>query len=93
MRLEFEVNASYRVQSSSSPHFTVQETKEMGFKIIIYPAIALLPYFKSVSESMRILKETGDAPKSNDVAPKDLFNACGLKELFQFDAAVGSSTK
>ncbi len=61
----------------------------MGFKIIIYAAVALLPYFKSVSEAMKVLKETGDAPNSRDAGPKDLFDACGLEELLGFDDLAG----
>ena len=77
-----------RVQGSSSPHLTVQEAKDMGFKVIIYAAIALIPYFRNVSEAMRTLKETGDVSKSEDVGPKDLFNACGLEEMLDFDKAM-----
>lgn len=65
---------------------TVNQAKEVGFKIIIYAAVALLPYFKAASEAMRVLKETGDAPESHDVGPKDLFDACGLHQLFEFGA-------
>ncbi len=63
----------------------------MGFKIMIYAAIALLPYFKSVTEAMNTLKKTGDVPVSKDLGPKDIFNACGLQDLFEFDKAAGIS--
>ncbi len=40
---------------------------------------------------MKTLKETGDVPESKDAGPKDIFNACGLQELFEFDKAAGIS--
>ena len=80
-----------RVQGSHSPHLTVQEAQDMGFKIIVYAAAVLLPYYSAVTDALKVLKDTGDfAPAPKSLAPRDIFNVCGMKELFEFDKAAAT---
>ncbi|KAH8820275.1 Pyruvate/Phosphoenolpyruvate kinase-like domain-containing protein [Xylogone sp. PMI_703] len=80
-----------------TPHFTASEAAETGFKLIIYPGLALGAVFQSVSEAVNELKETGDilsATKANKnkFGPKELFTVCGLRECMAFDMAAGGKS-
>ena len=84
------------VDGGLTPHFTVEEAKATGFKIIIYPGLALRPAAMGIAAAAKALKETGDIAKSNSSdgafsGPKELFMACGLKEAMDLDAAAGGS--
>lgn len=83
------------VDGGVTPHFTVAEAKEAGFKIIIYPTFALGPVYKAVSAAARELKETGDNANTlasiSHMGPKELFMVCGLKEAIEVDIAAGGS--
>lgn len=78
------------VQGGVTPHFTVQEARSHGFKVIIYPALALGPVYSSVSNAYERLKQTGDVDTdTSGLSPKDIFMVCGLKEAMDFDSAAG----
>lgn len=83
------------VDGGVTPHFTVEEAKQTGFKLIIYPGFALGPVYQAVTAAAKELKETGDNAKANAVipgmGPRELFMVCGLKEAMEFDMAAGSS--
>jgi 2-methylisocitrate lyase-like PEP mutase family enzyme len=83
------------VDGSVTPHFTVAEAKEAGFKLIIYPAFALGPVYSAVTAAAKELKETGDnanaVENSHGIGPRELFMVCGLKEAMEFDIAAGGS--
>ena len=79
-----------------TPNMSVQEAKEVGFKIIIYPGFALAPVYKAISKVAKELKETGDIKDEPSMGepgtgPKELFGVCGLKEAIEFDIAAGGS--
>ena len=78
------------VNGGVSPELSVQEAKDMGFKIIIFPGVALSSVYTAVSEAALNLKETGKAPGGKkNLSPKEIFEVCGLKECMEFDAAAG----
>ena len=80
------------VHGGITPHFTVQEAKDHGFKFVIYPGLALGPVCASVSAAYKQLKETGDTDSDTGKnGPKELFMICGLKEAMEFDIAAGGS--
>jgi 2-methylisocitrate lyase-like PEP mutase family enzyme len=83
------------VDGGVTPHFTVAEAKEAGFKLIIYPAFALGPVYSAVTAAAKELKETGDnanaVENSPGMGPRELFMVCGLKEAMEFDIAAGGS--
>ncbi|KAI2694766.1 hypothetical protein CBS147372_9605 [Penicillium roqueforti] len=74
------------VQGSKAYKVTVEEAKEIGVKIIVYAAVCLTPTFLAVSQALKKLQETGDAEQySGQWNPHKMFEACGLKELIDFD--------
>lgn len=78
------------VQGGASPDLGVAEAKELGFKIIIFPGLALKAVNQAVREAVNTLKETGEQlPLEKGGSPKGLFEVCGLKELVAFDKAMG----
>jgi 2-methylisocitrate lyase-like PEP mutase family enzyme len=79
------------VQGGVTPNFTVQEAREHGFKLIIYPALALVPVYTSVLKAYQHLRETGDVEQGVGLglSPRDMFLVCGLKEAMEFDIAAG----
>lgn len=83
------------VEGGVTPHFTVAEAKEAGFKLIIFPGFALGPVYQAVSAAAKELMETGDTAKASanpsGAGPRELFMVCGLKEAMQFDLAAGGS--
>ncbi|KAJ5610279.1 Pyruvate/Phosphoenolpyruvate kinase-like domain-containing protein [Penicillium lagena] len=81
------------VQGGVSPRLTVSEAQKIGFKIIIFPAIASRAAFLSITKSMQCLKETGDFPdETAHVGPASLYSVCGLDEAMEFDKAAGGKS-
>ncbi|KAM0458869.1 hypothetical protein ACHAPV_005859 [Trichoderma viride] len=83
------------VPGGVSPDLSVQEAKELGFKLIIYPGLCLGPIFESVTKAMNTLKEAGAPPKSDFTSsgsPKALFEAVGLHECISLDRAAGGAS-
>ncbi|KAH8692802.1 putative isocitrate lyase/malate synthase [Talaromyces proteolyticus] len=80
------------VQGSKSPHFTVQEAKDIGIKIMIYAGVCLIPAYIGVSRALKKLKEDGDTESyGSEITPHELFNVCGMKELMEFDRQAAIS--
>lgn len=77
------------VPGGVSPDLSVQEAKELGFQLIIFPAFALKPVYESVSQAAKILKEKGTQAAGGNGSPKDIFNVCGLQRAVDFDIAAG----
>lgn len=77
------------VQGGVTPHFTAQEARQCGFKLVIYPGLALGPVYRSVMAACVQLKETGDVDEGDASGPKEIFTTCGLKEAVQFDLDAG----
>lgn len=79
------------VAGGLTPHLTVKEAQDVGFKIIIYPGFALGPVYEGVTLAARQLRETGDLDSGTmeGFGPKELFVVCGLKEAMEFDVAAG----
>lgn len=82
------------VPGGVSPDLSVQEAKELGFKLIIYPGLCLQPIFEAVTKTMKTLKEVGAAPKpdpNSHASPKALFEVVGLRECIMLDKAAGGA--
>ncbi|KAK5996402.1 2,3-dimethylmalate lyase [Cladobotryum mycophilum] len=82
------------VAGGVSPQLSAEEAKDLGFKIIIYPASCLAPVFESVTKALRTLKDDGAPPNpepGSAGSPKTLFEAVGLRECIKFDMAAGGS--
>lgn len=82
------------VAGGVTPKLSVEEARKIGFKIIIYPAFALEPIYRTVVQVARELKNTGDIRSSDEMkikGPKEIFEVCGLKESLEFDVAAGGT--
>lgn len=77
------------VQGGVTPHYTAAEAKEDGFRLVIYPGLALGPVYKGVAEACEKLKKTGDVDRAEGATVRDVFGICGLKEAIEFDVAAG----
>lgn len=74
------------VQGTDAPHFTVEEAKEIGFKIIVYAALCLIPAYLGISKALKKLKEEADCESFGpEISPHLLFEVCGMKDLIEFD--------
>jgi 2-methylisocitrate lyase-like PEP mutase family enzyme len=67
----------------------VQEARGLGFRIIIFPGLALSAIYEALNAEVKHLKETGTTPVRAG-GPHELFSILGLKEAIQIDAAAGS---
>jgi 2-methylisocitrate lyase-like PEP mutase family enzyme len=83
------------VPGGVSPDFSVNEAKQIGYRIAIYPCLAFEQVYPVVRNALRQLKETGrvDAPEANGhrYSPRELFEVCGLKETMAFDVEAGGT--
>lgn len=80
------------VQGFNAYKVTVQEAQAIGVQIIVYAAVCLAPSFLAVSQALKTLKETGDTEQySGQWSAHQLFDACKLKELVEFDRLIADS--
>lgn len=82
------------VPGGASPDMTVEEAQGLGYKLVIYPGLALAAALTAVEGAYKELKETGnvvvtDADKKGGV--KRIFGVCGLNEYVAFDAKAGGN--
>lgn len=82
------------VPGGATPDLTAQEAKELGFRIIIFPSMALAPVYEAVYEAAKVLMETGTVKPTPLMkrGPKAVFEVCGLDELLEFDRSAGGTT-
>ena len=74
---------------------TVQEAKEIGFRIMIHPGLALSAVIKSVTAALKELKSTGMVALTEEdlkSGVKSIFTVCGLIECMEFDKAAGGTS-
>ncbi len=76
------------VESGKSPLLSASELEGFGFKIVIYPASALLSVAHVVGQVMAELKEKGTTSHlmDNMVSLEDCFEAMGLSAMLAEDA-------
>jgi 2-methylisocitrate lyase-like PEP mutase family enzyme len=79
------------VAGGLTPKWTVQEAKEIGFRIVIYPGFALGPVYEAVKAAAKELKETGDLQVTAGTSPKEIFEVCGLSDVVKFDVDTGGN--
>ncbi|PWY90352.1 carboxyphosphonoenolpyruvate mutase [Aspergillus sclerotioniger CBS 115572] len=77
------------VPGGVSPDLSVQEAQELGFRLIIYPGLALGAVYQAVREAAQKLKETGTQAVRAGQGPRDIFNVLGLQEAVALDLAAG----
>jgi len=76
------------VESGKSPLLTASELEKFGFKIVIYPASALLSVTHVVEQVMAQLRDKGTTAHlmENMVSLEDCFEAMGLSSMLAEDA-------
>ena len=79
------------VAGGVTPAMTVAEAKQMGFRIMIFPGLALGPIIRGVSQELEHLKKYGTTSEEGDTTGnvKEAFELCGLQELMDLDRAAG----
>jgi 2-methylisocitrate lyase-like PEP mutase family enzyme len=87
------------VAGGVSPDFSVQECKQIGYKIVIFPALAMEYVYPAVRRAVRQLRdegrvgppETEGKNKDRRYSPRELFEVCGLGECMEFDTKAGGT--
>ncbi|KAG8528467.1 uncharacterized protein KY384_007385 [Bacidia gigantensis] len=78
------------VENGHSPLITVEEAREMGFRIMIFSFAGLAPAYMAMKEAYEKLHEHGiTGIQGSGVGPKTLFEVCGLQEAVELDEAAG----
>ncbi|KAJ9194060.1 hypothetical protein DTO021D3_4864 [Paecilomyces variotii] len=77
------------VPGGVSPDLSVQDAEDLGFRMIIFPALALGAVYGAVHDAVRNLKKTGTQVVRAGSTPRDLFNVVGLQEAIALDMASG----
>jgi carboxyvinyl-carboxyphosphonate phosphorylmutase len=80
------------VETGKSPLFTAGELEELGFKIVIYPASALLTVSKVVAGLMEELKGKGSTSHlvDNMITLNQCFELMGLSEMLATDESYSA---
>jgi 2-methylisocitrate lyase-like PEP mutase family enzyme len=83
------------VPGGVSPDFGAQECKEIGYKLAIFPCLALEQVYPIVRKAIQQLMNTGNvgAPGENGVriGPRELFQVCGLDDMVALDNEAGGT--
>ena len=78
------------VPGGATPDMTVEEAKELGFRIVIFPGICMSAVLEAVSKELDVLQKEGAASKSAGVGGvKKLFNLAGLQDCIEIDKRAG----
>ncbi|KFY91884.1 hypothetical protein V500_04416 [Pseudogymnoascus sp. VKM F-4518 (FW-2643)] len=83
------------VAGGITPDLSVEEANRLGFKIVIFPAVALGPVLEEVDAAMKNLKkneraEVSEVQRTGGV--KHYFNMLGLEQYMEFDTAAGGTS-
>ena len=80
------------VETGKSPLFTAGELEELGFKIVIYPASALLTVSKVVAGLMDELRSNGTTAHlvDNMITLQGCFELMGLSEMLATDGSYSA---
>lgn len=83
------------VPGGVSPDLGVKECKAIGYKLAIFPCMALEIVYPAVRRAVRQLKETGNVQSQEKdgrrVSPRELFQVCGMDQLMEFDVQAGGT--
>ena len=76
------------VSNGVTPEIAVDEAREMGFRIVIFPATAFEGAIEGMKDALGKLKSEGRQPLTTS-GIKDAFNLCGLQECVELDKRAG----
>jgi len=78
------------VPGGATPDMTVEEAKELGFRIVIFPGICLAAIVGAVQKELDVLQTEGTTSKSQSAGGvKQLFNLAGLQDCIDIDKRAG----
>ena len=78
------------VENGHSPLITVDEAREMGFRIMIFSFAGLAPAYGAIKTAYERLKREGvTGIQESGVTPKGIFEVCGLSECMRVDEEAG----
>lgn len=78
------------VPGGATPDMTVEEAQEIGFRIMIFPALCLAAVATSVGMALdELQRERGPAHANGHTGVKSLFNLCGLQDCIELDNRAG----
>lgn len=78
------------VENGHSPLFTVDEARDMGFRIIIFSFGALVPAYLAIKGAFERLKTEGvTGVHETEISPRSIFDVCGLEEAMEVDEIAG----
>ncbi|PFH59815.1 hypothetical protein XA68_11863 [Ophiocordyceps unilateralis] len=77
------------VENGASPTITVDEARQMGFRIIIFSFACLAPAYRAIRDTLTLLKTKGVVGTPKDLTPVRLFEVCGLKHSVSVDVEAG----
>ncbi|KAM0753496.1 oxaloacetate acetylhydrolase [Meredithblackwellia eburnea MCA 4105] len=79
--------------NGTTPHFSLDEVREMGVKLAIYPFVTCIPALHAMRESLATLKATGkDDKQSRGMTPRGFFNVVGLEKSMAIDRLAGGTS-
>lgn len=67
------------VTGGVSPDLSVDEAKELGFRVIIFPGLTLGPVYEGVRKAVKRLKETGTQEPAREGAVREIFAGRGRR--------------
>lgn len=77
------------VEGGVTPSVSVDEAREMGFRLIIHPFAALAHAYTAIEAGLRGLKDTGKMDHAEKITPQFVFRVCGLDESLEVDKQAG----
>ncbi|BDD58618.1 hypothetical protein MPDQ_004272 [Monascus purpureus] len=77
------------VENGAGPVITVDEAREMGFRIMIFSFGTLAPAYLGIKTALERLKKDGVVGIPDGLGPKHLFEVCGLMESVRVDTEAG----
>ena len=77
------------VENGASPTITVEEAREMGFRIMIFSFACLAPAYRAIKETLTLLKTQGIVGTPKEFTPVRLFEVCGLAHSMAVDTEAG----
>lgn len=80
------------VENGHSPLITVDEAREMGFRIMIFSFASIAPAYQAIRATFQKLKTDGILGTKGEITPRKIFEVCGLEDLVEIDMASGGSS-
>lgn len=80
------------VENGKSPVITVDEARDMGFRIMIFSFATLAPAYVAIRETLVRLKNEGVVGTPKEITPVKLFEVCGLEYSMTVDTNAGGTS-